>query len=581
MERQLDESGKGLKELKDMQAAVNSIAASLIVKAPIDGSILTSYDQDDGEVWRKFRRGLIGRGFKSSFLQENESLIHAYLEELSNRGALDDPELTDHARENAHLGNEDIEMSSALPQAFVSDPQAGDQGSRKGHKRSIPKVRIKTAIRKEVSRNTLPDDNIHNVPIAHEKCRLRYARKGDPRPRYARKGDSSKARSCYSNPGSRQGHKSSIPSVRIKTVIRKEVSRNTLPDDNIHNVPIASAKSRPRRAQKDYSSRLENASRLHSMDRENSPLSIWSIQSELQNKHTWAPEWFVSEWTRRIYLRLLHYRRTHAVSLSPFFTEPPYPFYLKIETGESSDCVNGSSPAIIPLQLAMNASWAKHNFWLHSRGEALQDWQRWQRAHGPAVGRHYVETSQMFERFYLACPWGICLIYYGYNVSLLLADLEFVSRVVGHAKWQHLYCMTPEHRSIWVSLDSEPNSVTRFLSRSSQSFMDFLIWRLTQCLASEEDVSPWAADHSAEGEDPPTIEDVHGLACLSFVAKSCTIDSSKAEYEKSRAGMARIARDLEKYTKGDTLARLVDLCIDVDTAHILEKHSTTKPGRSK
>ncbi|MDI1491264.1 MAG: hypothetical protein OHK93_002473 [Ramalina farinacea] len=132
VERQLNESGK---ELREMKTAVNGIAASLIMKAPNEGSVLTSYTQDDGEVWRKFRRALISKGFKSSFLRKNEPLIHAYLEELSCRGALDDPELTDTAPQTAHLHNDDMGMANAQPEPIVNkgDPQVGSAGSRKGH----------------------------------------------------------------------------------------------------------------------------------------------------------------------------------------------------------------------------------------------------------------------------------------------------------------------------------------------------------------------------------------------------------------------------------------------------------------
>lgn len=511
VERQLNESGK---ELREMKVAVNGIAASLIMKASHDGSVLTTYTQDDGGVWRKFRREMIGRGFKSSFLQKNESLIHAYLEELSDRGALDEPDLTNTASENAHPCNGEMEMANAQPGTLVNGahPQVGSPGSRKGH-RSLD------------SRGKSGED------------------------------------------------------VKVK------VTKKTDPD---HKASIGSRKSIPNHAPETSSSQPEKARRLQSIDRKNSPLSIWSI---LDPEQKWidslASDGDLSPWQARIFVQLIQYRRTHAVSLSPFFTEPPYSFYLNIKRRESLDCGNSLISARIPLQLAMNAPWAKPEFWLQSKGQTLQNWQRWQRAHEPAVKRTYRENSQGFDRFYLACPWGISMIYKGYNVSLIFADLEFVSRVVGHAKWQHLYCMGPEHRSIWASLVSKPYSVTQFLSSCAiwhVPVMEALVFGIADCLTSEEDVSPWAADHSAEGEGPPTIEDVHGLACLNFVAKALTVnftplDTSDTNYFQEL--VAVLADQLKRYTEGDTLARLVDLCIDVDRAHIWENHSIRRPCRIK
>ena len=490
VERQMNESGK---ELREMKAAVNGIAASLIMKAPNEGSVLTSYSQDDGEVWRKFRREIIARGFRSSFLQKNESLIHAYLEELSDRGALDEPDLTNTASENAHPSNGDAEMANAQSGTLVNgaNPQVG-------------------------------------------------------------------------RPGSREGHKSLNSRGKGGKDVEEKVTKMTFPD---HDVSKDSDKPIPNHAPETSSSRPEKSSRLQPMAWQTAPLSIWSVSDPEQGQsRPWATEEFLSTRTGAIYLQLLHHRRTHAVSLSPFFTEPRYSFDLKIEKCESLDWENSLSPSGIPLQLAMNAPWAKPNFWLHSRGEALQSWQRWQIKHGSAVDRTYVESSQMSESFYLACPWGICLIFCGYNVSLLFADLEFVSRVVGHTEWQQLLFIDPEQRNIWVSLDSKPDSVTRFLSSSAtwfESTMATLIWRITESLTSEEDISPWAADDSAEGVNPPTIEDVHGLAYLSFVAKSLTIGEPIA-HEDFRARMAIISDHLKRYTEGDTLARLVDLCVDVD-----------------
>ena len=510
VEKQLNESGK---EMREMKTAVNGIAASVIMKAPKEGSILTSHTQDDGEVWRKFRRAMISKGFKSSFLQKHESLIQAYLEELSNSGALDDPDLTADPPKEAHPSDIAMNMADVQPERLVNkdEPEIDTSSSREKHKKPDSQCKDDKSVREKVT----------NTVLLQRKA---SAGSVEPTP--------------------------------------KAVSET--------------------------SSRPEKVSYLQCMCKKEPPLSIWRIRTLEDEKNTpWATKQFLSTWKGRLYLRLLHYKRTHAVSLSPFIQEPPYSFYLKIESRESLDHGNSLSPAGIPLQLAMNAPWAKPGFWLHSKGEALQNWWKWQIAHGSNVDRTYVETSQTLEQFFLASPWGICVICRGYNVSLLFADLEFVIRVVGHAEWQHLYCMGPNHRhiDIWDSIDSMPHSVTRFLSGSAKWLvptMEYLLLNLTECLTSEEDVSPWAAAHSAEEQGSPTIENVHGLACLSFVANSLRVDrSSSFEVEGFRDWMARIAYEIQLRTQGDTLARLVDLCADVDRAHIQEKHSTTIPCRIK
>lgn len=332
VERQLNESSK---ELREMKAAVNGIAASLVMQAPEEGSVLTAYTQDDGEVWRQFRRELISKGFKSSFLQKHEPLIHAYLEELSNRGALDDPVLTTTAPQTTHLCNDDMEVTDARPEPIVNrdNPQIGSAGSRKGHENLDSRGKDARDVKERVPEMTLPDQE--------------------------------------ASVGSKQ--------------------------------PI------PNHAPETSSSRPEKASRLQVLNQKESSLSIWSIPN---SKKETVPAWVTVELLSTLdgngkrFLQLLHYRRTHAVSLSPFFTEPPYSFYLEIESRESSDSGKSLSSAHIPLQLAMNASWANPSFWLHSKGKALQNWHIWQQVQGPPVERKYVETSQMFEYFFSGVSLG-------------------------------------------------------------------------------------------------------------------------------------------------------------------------------
>ena len=92
VEKQMEEAGGDLKEVK---RAVNCLTAHLMVNSAREGSVLTSYTNDDKTIWRGFRRDLVKRGFSSSFLHKHKHTIQAYFEELGSRGVLDEPEQTD------------------------------------------------------------------------------------------------------------------------------------------------------------------------------------------------------------------------------------------------------------------------------------------------------------------------------------------------------------------------------------------------------------------------------------------------------------------------------------------------------
>ena len=94
IEKQMEEAGGDLKELK---VAVTSITAKLMAGSNKEGSILTSYADDDKAVWREFRRELVTGGFSSSLLKKHKVIIKAYLEELGRRGILDEENSPDNA----------------------------------------------------------------------------------------------------------------------------------------------------------------------------------------------------------------------------------------------------------------------------------------------------------------------------------------------------------------------------------------------------------------------------------------------------------------------------------------------------
>lgn len=74
---------------------------------PGDGSILTSYTDDDKLFWKEFRRELVKEGFPSSVIKKNRRVIMKYVMELGSRGLLDEIRLDeDYLQADATLSAE-------------------------------------------------------------------------------------------------------------------------------------------------------------------------------------------------------------------------------------------------------------------------------------------------------------------------------------------------------------------------------------------------------------------------------------------------------------------------------------------
>lgn len=87
----LDNHGGQLDVILDK---VDSIAERMTQKS---GSVMTSYDDDDKEVWKQFRRELVAEGFSSDVLQQHKDVLRAYIREIDQKGLLNeiptDPQL--------------------------------------------------------------------------------------------------------------------------------------------------------------------------------------------------------------------------------------------------------------------------------------------------------------------------------------------------------------------------------------------------------------------------------------------------------------------------------------------------------
>ena len=92
VEQQMEAAGGDIREIR---IAVNGITAHLLSATHREGSVLTTYGDDDKAVWKEFRKELIGEGFSSTIIKKHRRLIKAYIKELGDRGVLDDQDYHD------------------------------------------------------------------------------------------------------------------------------------------------------------------------------------------------------------------------------------------------------------------------------------------------------------------------------------------------------------------------------------------------------------------------------------------------------------------------------------------------------
>jgi hypothetical protein len=77
-------------DMRKMKVSIDGIAARLA--SGHEGSILTSYGEDDKAAWKELRRELHREGFEDSFIRENRHSIMDYVRELGDKGAFDEAE---------------------------------------------------------------------------------------------------------------------------------------------------------------------------------------------------------------------------------------------------------------------------------------------------------------------------------------------------------------------------------------------------------------------------------------------------------------------------------------------------------
>jgi hypothetical protein len=85
VEKQLNDVGG---DLQGIRGKVDWIAANMTARTG-DGTVWTSYENDDRSFWRQLRRELVKEGYHSSVLHKHKGLLKDYVEELGRRGVFD------------------------------------------------------------------------------------------------------------------------------------------------------------------------------------------------------------------------------------------------------------------------------------------------------------------------------------------------------------------------------------------------------------------------------------------------------------------------------------------------------------
>ena len=157
VEQQMETAGGDIREI---QIAVNGITAHLLSTNNREGSVLTTYADDDKAVWKEFRKELIEDGFSSTIIRKHKRLIKAYIKELGDRGLLDDEdpteveELSKLAITNAEHHATPSSRSHSLPKATAMAHSKTESGSSGNHQLRTTENRVEP----------LPNDTRGNDP---------------------------------------------------------------------------------------------------------------------------------------------------------------------------------------------------------------------------------------------------------------------------------------------------------------------------------------------------------------------------------------------------------------------------------
>ncbi|KAL3421319.1 IBR domain-containing protein [Phlyctema vagabunda] len=147
VEQHMLSHGEGLRAVRH---SVNWITASLQAneRRHSEGSILSSYADDDKAFWKQFRRELVREGYSSRVLRRHKDIIRQYVKELGDRGLLDElPGMEEHPDRDGEVGQapdanfeeasnssqdeeaeeQEQEHNTSLPTDCISEPLTDEQ----------------------------------------------------------------------------------------------------------------------------------------------------------------------------------------------------------------------------------------------------------------------------------------------------------------------------------------------------------------------------------------------------------------------------------------------------------------------
>ena len=155
VEKKMDQAGG---DLRDIKTAVNKITAQFLSTERREGSVLTTYTNDDKDAWRELRRGLVKAGFRDSLVRTHMDTIMAYVKEIGDRGVLDDvdidgadsptgparvsKDLEESSRERQNSRQLFTARSSVTEDGPIKKKHEGRQVSPEGKTRSAPTAKL-------------------------------------------------------------------------------------------------------------------------------------------------------------------------------------------------------------------------------------------------------------------------------------------------------------------------------------------------------------------------------------------------------------------------------------------------------
>ncbi|KAK4565696.1 hypothetical protein LTR86_003544 [Recurvomyces mirabilis] len=274
---------RGLETLPQIKETVDALAAE-IRAGRREGTVMTTYEDDEKEVWKQFRRELVGEGMKSGMIHKYKPQIRAYLRALAEQGDLEEQSVEEDGSEV------EDEMSSKHPQPETGTDATTIPGGRAATgEHGGPQVEADTLslTGSDISCDTdEPEERRVNMleqgttsssdPVAHGSVSARSRQGGEEDDTRAERETSTTERSGLHPPST------SLPSMtpgnsatrgreyRSKRSIQAEISQ-------------LEAERRALRTQRKAQEKRDTAPKLHGDQREVASMSVSEIEAEIRD----------------------------------------------------------------------------------------------------------------------------------------------------------------------------------------------------------------------------------------------------------------------------------------------------------